>query len=75
MKIVLRMVGYLKAYAGKDELEIDIPERTNILELLENYKIKPGEVMCASVNGNWVDKETLLHDGDELLLMPLAGGG
>jgi molybdopterin converting factor small subunit len=75
VKIVLRVVGHLKVYTGKEELRIEMPESSSILELLANYKIKSGEVMCASINGKRVDKESLLHDGDELLLVPLAGGG
>jgi molybdopterin converting factor small subunit len=75
VKITLKVAGHLKDYTGKEELEVELPEHTVILKVLKHFKIKPDEVMAASLNGIRVDKETQLHDKDVLLLIPLTGGG
>jgi molybdopterin converting factor small subunit len=75
LKITLKLVGHLKNYTGTEALEVELPAGADIQTLLQHFKIQPGEVMAASINGIRVDKDTVLHDNDLLLLIPLAGGG
>lgn len=76
MKIRLKAAGPLKSYlGGAEESIIQLKEGNTILQALEYLKIPPEMVMAAAVNGERVNKDHQLFDSDELLLIPLMGGG
>lgn len=76
MKIRLKAAGPLRSYlGGAEESIIPLKDGDTILRVLEYLKIPSEMVMAAAVNGDRVNKDHLLADSDELLLIPLMGGG
>ena len=95
MKIKVHSILQLKEILGGKDVEIIVPEGTNISGLLAGmveiwgdslspHIFKPGsdEVLPyvrLMVNGKTIQSlngiETILNDGDEVLLIPLAAGG
>ncbi len=81
MKIRIRYFASLREIVGQSEETLDVPEGSSVAavrtELLARY---PGlqAIMprCISaVNRRYVDAETALHEGDELVFIPPTGGG
>ncbi|WP_341428258.1 MoaD/ThiS family protein [Caloramator quimbayensis] len=61
---------------GYKEKEFELKEGTTIKELLEimKFPIKT-EWIVVSVNGRVKDKSSILIDNDEVLILPVGGGG
>ncbi len=81
MKIHIRYFASLREIVGQSEETLNVPEGSSVAamraELLTRY---PGlqTIMprCVSaVNRRYVDAETVLYDGDELVFIPPMGGG
>ena len=72
--------AYQEAY-GKSELSLDFPEPLTVNDLLVKLvEEKPEltqwqEVTRFGVNLDFVDSETLLNDGDEVVFIPPVNGG
>ena len=66
---------------GKDELEKELKENTNIstlLELLRKEHHELGslsETLIVAVNREYAAHDTILKDGDEVALLPPVSGG
>ncbi len=76
MKVKICSVGLLKRHMGGKELCIlEIPADSSVREALEIAGIPSAEVMAVSVNQEREDKDFILSEGDELLLIPFIGGG
>jgi len=45
------------------------------MDLIRSLEIMEGSVNAAAVNGDSVDNETILQDGDTVSLFPPAAGG
>ncbi|MBV9258182.1 MAG: molybdopterin converting factor subunit 1 [Ktedonobacteraceae bacterium] len=81
MKIYIRYFASLREITGRGEETLDVPEETSIAtartELIARYPgLQPIMQRCISaVNRHYVDAETLLQDGDELVFIPPMGGG
>jgi molybdopterin synthase catalytic subunit len=80
--IRVRLFAVLKERAGRAELEIDLPLGT-VSDVLERVSrsvpaladlIGPGRVLV-SVNQEFVKREAVVRDGDEVALMPPFSGG
>ncbi len=50
-------------------------EAATVGELLAELRIPRSEAAILFVNGQRADLETAIHDGDEIRLFPLLGGG
>lgn len=65
---------------GRDELEIELPEGSNVGALIEAVRAHaaadklPGHVVVA-VNQDYASLETVLVDGDEVAFIPPIAGG
>jgi len=72
----VRFAGLIGSSLGYKEKVYEIAEGTTINELLEavGLPVDPSWTMVG-VNGVIRDKKTVLKDGDELLVMPVGGGG
>jgi molybdopterin synthase catalytic subunit len=81
VKIHIRYFASLREITGQGEETVEVPEAANVLaarqKLLAHYpNLQPIMSRCISaVNRRYVDVETTLHDGDELVFIPPMGGG
>lgn len=72
--------AYQEAY-GKSELSLDFPAPITVKDLLAKFiDEKPEltqwqEVTRFGVNLDFVDPETILNDGDEVVFIPPVNGG
>jgi len=95
MKIRVHSILHLKEVLGGKDVEIIVPDGTNVSGLLAGmveiwgdslspHIFKPGSdeilpYVRLMVNGKTIQSlngmDTILNDGDEVLLIPLAAGG
>ncbi len=78
MKIVLHLFGTLNRFAQPDTPGIramDIPDGSNVIDLLKILKTKDNEVAAAAVNGKTCPFDKELQDSDEVYLLTALGGG
>ncbi len=84
MKIKVRFFSILKDVAGRESIELELPEGAKLRDLLEKIyslypdleKISGEEVgVIALLNGNYGRLDDELGDGDEVALVPPASGG
>lgn len=78
ISVSVKLFGDLRKYAGKaapDLLPIALPAGATVGELAAQIGIKPEDEMIAGVNGEQAEAATVLHDGDQVLLLsPMEGG-
>ena len=55
--------------------EKELPEDSRVISVLEPLNIKPEEVAICLVNGQNVNEEYVLNNGDTIALFPPVGGG
>ena len=78
INVSVKLFGDLRKYAGKvapDLLPVALPAGATVGELAVRIGIKPEDEMIAGVNGEQADAATVLHNGDQVLLLsPMEGG-
>ncbi|HLZ73312.1 MAG TPA: MoaD/ThiS family protein [Dehalococcoidia bacterium] len=78
ISISLKLFGDLRKYAGKvapDVLPVALPAGATVADLAARLGIKAEDEMIAGVNGEQAEAATVLHDGDQVLLLsPMEGG-
>ncbi len=81
MKIHIRYFASLRETTARGEETLELPEGASVAtvrsELSARYpNLEPIMQRCISaVNRHYVNAETELHDGDELVFIPPMGGG
>lgn len=67
----------LKRYTRNNDckIKLKLPEGTTIQEILDSFRVVPGEVGLIILNSNIASPDTVLNDKDELELYPIVGGG
>jgi len=72
--IKVKCFARYRVLLGFDELELDLAPTVG--ELLTDARLKalPQEALLA-VNQAFADRSTVLHEGDEVALMPPVSGG
>jgi molybdopterin synthase sulfur carrier subunit len=81
MKIHIRYFASIREIVGQGEEALDVAEGSSVAivraELLARYPgLQAIMARCISAaNRKYVDAETMLHDGDELVFIPPMGGG
>ena len=83
MKITLKFFANLKELAGRDMLELEIDEGSNVENLVQTIGIKFPELtpiiekkaLFISVNQEMAKKNDILSEGDEVGLLPPFSGG
>ena len=75
MLTVLAFARY-RALLGFDSLELPVPQPPTLAALLADPRFSklPKDALLA-VNQGFAPRETPLHDGDEVALMPPVSGG
>jgi MoaD family protein len=81
MELTVKLFAHLRNIAGTDQLRIDLDEGATVAELLEHLsKTIDSPALTDNSTSVMIDhknaeRETLLKDGDEVLLLPIIGGG
>ncbi len=83
MKITLKFFANLKELAGRDMLELEIDEGSNVENLTQTICVKFPELesiiekkaVFISVNQEMAKKNDILSEGDEVGLLPPFSGG
>jgi len=82
MKLTVKLYGSLRKYRPKtaggaphQPFDITISENSTVLDLMRSLQIGDGAVNAAAVNGDAVENDTSLHEGDSVSLFPPAAGG
>ena len=76
--MILRLGGHLSFYAPQkaSELEMEIPARTPLVELLQRLNVPTDEVALVVINGEQVElKDAYICNQDRVQLFPPIGGG
>ncbi len=81
MKIHIRYFASLREITEQGEEVLDVPTGASVItvrkDLIARYpRLQPIMQRCINaVNRRYVDVETTLQDGDELVFIPPMGGG
>lgn len=81
MQISIRLFAILREAAGAADLVLDLPEGATVDSLgdplLARYPALGRHLprIAYAVNRNYASRDTLLHDGDEVALIPPVSGG
>ena len=74
MKITVKLFATLQRY-GPESREMEIPENTSVNELPKMLDIPDKFTLLRVVNGEHVDADYILKEGDVLALFPPIAGG
>jgi molybdopterin synthase catalytic subunit len=76
MVVRLRLFAMLRERAGTGELELELPEGACVGDALDGVgDLADGLPVVMAVNREYADRDTPLHPGDELALIPPVSGG
>ena len=83
MRVHVIPFGVLKDWLGSSPAAVELPEGASVAELLENLRLRlPAHTpanglrgIAVSVNAEYAQAAQLLHDGDEVGLLPPVSGG
>ncbi|HWI63101.1 MAG TPA: MoaD/ThiS family protein [Symbiobacteriaceae bacterium] len=74
MQVTIRAQGHLKRYRPEG-FALDLPEGATVRQMVEASGVPWDEVGLVAVNGRQAPDATVLHDGDQIMLMaPMEGG-
>lgn len=72
----VRLFAGLRERAGRDELELDLPEGARVADALAAVRhLAPGVSLVLAVNREYASEDVVLHAGDELAVVPPVSGG
>ena len=79
MKIRAKYFALFREFADKEEEAFDFPENATVLtlmdEIISKYPRLKGERIFAAINNNLVNPSRTLHEGDNVAIFPVVGGG
>jgi molybdopterin synthase catalytic subunit len=76
VKVSVRLFAGLRERAGRDELELDLPEGARVADALAAVEwLAPGVSLVLAVNREYADADVVLSPGDELAVVPPVSGG
>jgi molybdopterin synthase catalytic subunit/molybdopterin converting factor small subunit len=76
VKVSIRLFAGLRERAGRDELELDLPDGARVADALAQVQhLAPGVSLVLAVNREYADHDVVLHAGDELAVVPPVSGG
>ena len=81
MKIKVKFFAAYKEAVGRDGVDMDMKQGSDVSQLLEAVKsMHPAigdliEPLIVSVNKEYATFDTILKDGDEVALLPPVSGG
>ena len=74
MTDTIRPIGAIKTYI-QPEKSVDVPEGQSVRQALQAIGIPVELVALVLVNDDAQSKDYILHDGDEVKIMAVIGGG
>ena len=81
MQVQVLFFGMLKDLAGQPSESLDLPEKSTLADVLSHYETRLPQLyswrssLAMSVNREYAGPQKLLHDGDEIALLPPVSGG
>ena len=76
MMVTVRLFAILRERAGRDRLELDLPEGASVADALEAVDdLAGGLSLVMAVNREYAARDQRLSAGDELALIPPVSGG
>ncbi|RZU42973.1 molybdopterin converting factor subunit 1 [Edaphobacter modestus] len=81
MQVTVLYFGVLKDMVGHRSSEMDLPEGLSVAGLVERHAAQLGssgefwDSIAVAVNQQYAKAEDVLHDGDEIALLPPVSGG
>jgi molybdopterin synthase catalytic subunit len=76
VKVSIRLFAGLRERAGRDELELELPDGARVADALaEVQHLAPGVSLVLAVNREYADADVVLQAGDELAVVPPVSGG
>jgi molybdopterin synthase sulfur carrier subunit len=81
MEVTVKLFAHLRNIAGTNQLRVDLVEGATVADLLDNLsKTIDSPALTDNSTSVMIDHknagpETILMDGDEVLLLPIIGGG
>jgi molybdopterin synthase catalytic subunit len=76
MQIRVRLFAGLRERAGRDAVELDLPDGATVAEALAQLEpVTDGVRAVLAVNREYADPSAPLHEGDEVALIPPVSGG
>ncbi|HZU60283.1 MAG TPA: molybdenum cofactor biosynthesis protein MoaE [Solirubrobacteraceae bacterium] len=76
MRIAIRLFASLRERAGRDVVELDLPEDARVADALAGLgELLDGLPVVLAVNREYAPQDAPLHPGDELALIPPVSGG
>ncbi len=72
----MRLFAALRERAGRDVVELDLPEGALVADALQRLEtVTNGVPVVMAVNHEYADADASLHEGDEVALIPPVSGG
>ena len=72
----VRLFAALRERAGSDEIELQLPEGALVRDALEQLRtLTDGVPVVMALNREYADAESVLHEADEVALIPPVSGG
>jgi len=76
VNVTVRLFAVLRERAGRDQLELELPEGARVGDVLARVEhLAPGVELVLAVTREYADADTVLAAGDELALVPPVSGG
>lgn len=78
MKIIVKLLGTLRKYSDSDSpgrLQVDLPSGSTVTDLIDRITDRRGEAAACAINGHTRRLDTVIDDGDEVVLLSTLGGG
>lgn len=81
MKVTVKLFAHLRSIAGTDQLRVELDEGATVAELLQHMSktidspALTDNSTSAMIGHKNAERETILKEGDEVLLLPIIGGG
>lgn len=76
MRVTVVFHATLRRYGdGKERVEVQLPDGTDIATLSKHFAMVPGEAELVLLNNRIAAKQAVLHDGDVVEFYPICGGG
>jgi MoaE-MoaD fusion protein len=76
VKVRVRLFAGLRERAGRDELELELPDGARVADALAQVaELAPGVSLVLAVNREYASEDVVLHAGDELAVVPPVSGG
>ena len=74
MVITVRLFAGLRERAGRDRVEVELPEGARVSDLLRAMELAPRSCVVA-INREYADERAPVRAGDEVALVPPVSGG